>query len=217
MIDRDLSKVLLIDNVLFDEGFFESCFIEITLKNEAKLITGEVYRVPNTNQDLFLERYQNIVDKVELEKKDLIIGTDQNLDFLKLEHHPNTAKFLDNNLSSGLLPTITKPTRITFSSATLIDNIYAKLKSSPKIQSGILLSKISDHLPCLLMIDEKPNKINKPIVTTYRKLDNVAIEKIRTELGGHSAADQVRSLEDPWHGVRDTTSELRRQGEYNHS
>ena len=40
----------------------------------------------------------------------------------------NYMEFLDINLSNGILPVITKPTRITHDKATLIDNIYIDLK-----------------------------------------------------------------------------------------
>ena len=111
------------DLAIFEEGFFESCFIEI-FNGKKNSIVGEVYRVPNTNENDFIERYESIIDKIYQENKNLIIGTDQNLDYLKIRNHNNTAKFLDTNLSSGILPTITKPTRITHKTATLIDNIY---------------------------------------------------------------------------------------------
>ena len=48
--------------------------------------------------------------------------------------------------SLGLYPLIDKPTRITDHSATLIDNIFTNELDS-KINSGLLISDISDHLP----------------------------------------------------------------------
>ncbi len=68
------------------------CVIELTAEGR-NVIVGGVYRIPNTNQQLFLERYQSIIDKIKLEKKDIIIGTDQNLDYLKIQQHANTAEF----------------------------------------------------------------------------------------------------------------------------
>ena len=43
-----------------------------------------------------------------------------NLDFLKHQIHSETQCFLEINLAANTLPTITKPTRVTTSSATLI-------------------------------------------------------------------------------------------------
>ncbi len=52
------------DLSIFDEGHFESFFVEILTKNK-NVIMGEIYRVPNTNQNSFLERYDSILQKVE--------------------------------------------------------------------------------------------------------------------------------------------------------
>ena len=46
------------------------------------------------------------------------------IDLLKHETHNNTKQFLDIMYSLGLFPLIDKPTRITDSSTTLIDNIF---------------------------------------------------------------------------------------------
>ena len=48
---------------------------------------------------------------------------DHNLNLLKSNSHTSTQKFLDIIISNRLLPTITRPTRITQQTATLIDNI----------------------------------------------------------------------------------------------
>ena len=46
----------------------------------------------------------------------------QSMDFLKVYKHNFTMELLDINVVNDMLPVITKPTRITQSSATLIDN-----------------------------------------------------------------------------------------------
>ena len=51
-----------------------------------------------------------------------------------------------------MLPTITKPTRITHNTATLIDNMYVKLKDHSNIYSGIIQTHISDHLPVFAFV-----------------------------------------------------------------
>ncbi len=180
-IHNKLKYKLRDDLALFEEGFFESCFIEI-FNGKKNFIVGEVYRVPNTNENNLIEKYESIIDMVNNENKNLIIGTDQNLDYIKIRNHNNTAKFLDTNLSSGILPTITKPTRITHKTATLIDNIYIKCESAHSCKSGILISDISDHLPCLLLLDQDFRKNSKPIEIISRKLNETAIENIKNDL-----------------------------------
>jgi len=54
---------------------------------------------------------------------------DMNIDLLKFEQHTKTGEYLDNLFSQGSLPLITKPTRVTSHSATLIDHIYTNKKN----------------------------------------------------------------------------------------
>ena len=168
---------------IFKEGKFESCFIEIICKGK-NVIAGEVYRIPGTDEKEFLEDYKILVEKISKENKEIIIGTDQNLDYLKINRHKNTAKFLETNLAAGLTPTINKPTRITHSSATLIDNIYISNGLCDDTTSAILLSDISDHFPCLCLIGNNriPDKRN-PLVFKARKLSNESMQNISNDLG----------------------------------
>ena len=75
----------------------------------------------------------------------LVLGDfDENL--LKYSEDKQTSEYLDMLLSLGFMPIITKPTRITDHTATLIDHIYTNTPEK-LIKSGICLSDISDHLP----------------------------------------------------------------------
>ena len=93
---------------------------------------------------------------------DVIIGTDQNFNFINVHGHKNTSQLLDTFISSGYIPTITKPTRITHSTSTLIDNIYIRTKSFENLYSGIINSDMSDHLPIYAFIGKNvPGKYDK--------------------------------------------------------
>ena len=76
---------------------------------------------------------------------------DHNFDLLKNCQHSMTKEFLDSNLDLDLWPIITKPTRITKSTVTLIDNIFLSPFIYGSYQSGIIVEDPSDHLPCLLI------------------------------------------------------------------
>ena len=141
------------DLKIFDEGKFESIFIEIAQKNRKNIVVGEIYRVPGTNEREFLEKYDSIITKIKSEHKHVIIGTDQNLDYLKINSHANTMKFFETNLANNVIPTIYKPTRITHNSATLIDNIYVAGELYKNIKSFIVRNNISDHFMCLTVLE----------------------------------------------------------------
>ena len=157
---------------------FESLFIESIHKNST-VIVGEIYRVPNSNAKLSVERFENIINKLNHTTCDVILGTDQNFDLLKYNTDKNTKDLLDTFISAGFLPAITKPTRITHSSATLIDNIYLKGFNYYTYKSGILNYDISDHLPVMAYVG-KASKKDRPGPTyfEYRNWSETAIASI---------------------------------------
>ena len=58
-----------------------------------------------------------------------------------------------------LFPLITKPTRITANSATLIDNIFTNHLTAD-ICNGIIINDISDHLPIFAHVFDRNLKVN---------------------------------------------------------
>ena len=49
---------------------------------------------------------------------------DYNINLLNYDVHNNTAEFTDMMYANSFIPLVTRPTRITLSSAPLIDNIF---------------------------------------------------------------------------------------------
>jgi hypothetical protein len=78
---------------------------------------------------------------------------------------------LDISMEYFILPTIMKPTRITHSSATLIDNIYVSNNLQTDHKSVIIIESISDHLPCFTMIQNVNTVHKRPKYITTRKLN----------------------------------------------
>ena len=128
---------------VFEESVFESIFVEVNDKG-GSYIVGVIYRPPDSNMTLFFQHLETVVDKVK-NKRCYLMG-DFNLDLIKSEHHSATGKFLSDMNSVGFHPLISLPSRITPSSATLIDNIFTNDFCRP-ISSGMVFSAISDHLP----------------------------------------------------------------------
>ena len=59
----------------------------------------------------------------KINKKNSFICGDFNIDLLKNDSHIQTKTFVDQLFGAGYYPLITKPTRISLTSQTLIDNI----------------------------------------------------------------------------------------------
>ncbi len=76
----------------------------------------------------------------------------------------------------GMQPLITRPSRVTTHSATLIDNIYTNVLETGTV-SGLLINDITDHLPVFATCDWKhtvrqtPKKIYKRIRNEERLIE----------------------------------------------
>ena len=90
------------------------------------MVIGVIYRLPSENTMEFIEKVIEIISGVTKGNKHCYITGhgDFNLDLLKHESHSVTAQFIESLFAFGFLPMITKPTRITAHSTTLIDNIF---------------------------------------------------------------------------------------------
>ena len=95
---------------------------------------------------------------------------DHNINLLKHDVHPKTQDFIELNLDMNLLPVITKPTRVSSTSATLIDNIFVSNKLQHCIKSGVIVTDLSDHFPCILTVTNLNQSNNSPTKITKRKL-----------------------------------------------
>ena len=163
----------------------EYVVINITTKNNNKSITvGSLYRPPNTNDSKFVEEYKCLLSNLykTSKTKKLILGMDHNLDFLKHSIHKRTQDFIELNLDNNLLPSITRPTRITKSSATLIDNIIVSQSLMANCESRIVIDHISDHLPSIVKFDEMLQKCKTSKLVTSRNLNERTLQKISDSL-----------------------------------
>ena len=69
--------------------------------------------------------------------------------------HSQMQQFLETTLEYNLIPTITKPTRVTHNSATLIDNMLLKTENHELHQSKVdSIDNISDHYPSLIVLED---------------------------------------------------------------
>ena len=82
----------------------------------------------------------------------MILGMDHNLDLLKRENHKGTHEFLEMMLQHQLYPSVTRPSRVTQMTVTLINNIFISEKFHRSFDSAVLLRDILDHLPLLCLV-----------------------------------------------------------------
>ena len=72
----------------------------------------------------FNKEWDQLLNNVTKQSKQLYLVSDFNIDLLKSENHVPTDEFVSSLYSHLLLPLIYWPTRITSDSLTLIDNIF---------------------------------------------------------------------------------------------
>ena len=86
----------------------------------------------------------------------------------------------------GLYPSITKPSRITTTSATLIDNIFTNKIFDIQL-SGLLCNDISDHLPIYCVTKQEGVNVdldNKFVFT--RIFNDKNLDKFKTDSANHN-------------------------------
>ena len=199
---------------------WDGLFVELSLeidqaRNQTfyeKIVICNMYRPPRSsidNLNSFIDDMSNIFQTFERTSNILIVG-DFNIDILKFKQNSHINNYLENILSSGFLPNITFPTRLTSCSGSLIDNIFSK--SSGKllnIISGILLNQISDHLPCFIAFElsgcRKYNSISQKIIrlnthNSYMKfkadLQSLEFTNILDNIIGKDVDESYKKLND---------------------
>ena len=127
----------------------ESIFIEIDrhiFQTPSNIVIGLIYRMPDASVDIFNERITDILNIINREKKIIYLIGDLNIDLFKCESHKPTSAVLDILYSHNVFPLITKLTRVTEKTATLIDHILTNnLDVASEHEQGILCTDISDH------------------------------------------------------------------------
>ena len=85
-------------------------------------------------------------------------------------------------MTKNIYPTISRLTRVMKNSATLIDNLFISENLIDNYRSGILINDMSDHLPCLLTIQnsEQDTKGHNMIITC--DLNDTKLTNIRQDL-----------------------------------
>ena len=115
----------------------------------------------------------NILSLIKSESNFCYLLGDWNVNLLNYDCHLPTTNVIDMFYSHGFMPLINRPTRISKSSATIIDNIFTN-NHSDLVDSyqGILISDISDHFP-IFHINKNIKNIDKEIHIVKRSYSDI--------------------------------------------
>ena len=145
-----------------DTNEYETKWIEIINKKAKNLLLCVCYRHPRkTSNDSFIKYMKDTLQKVEKKNLYTIITGDFNYDLLNIDRYAPACEFLETLMSKNFQPCILEPTRIVFGHRpSLVDNFFINTIDK-KVTAGNLLSKISDHLPSFLILNNVYDKLNK--------------------------------------------------------
>ena len=109
---------------------------------------------------------------------------DFNIDLLKYSIDNDVTDFVNTLFSNYCLPLITRPTRITNATTTLLDNIITNQFNKP-VQSGLLYCDITDHLPVFQLTElnhqSKDGRVNSDVYV--RSVSKESIAALKNDLG----------------------------------
>ena len=133
------------------------------------------YRPPSGDNIKFIDRLNITIQELEPDRSIIVLGGDINLDLLKHANVRNISYYLDLLLSYNLFPSITKATRFSTQSRSLLDHIFTNY-SQTNSKSHIIVTDISDHFPVLLMneitVPQRKDTIEKIRLFTHLNIVN---------------------------------------------
>ena len=192
----DNLEAKLIKHSTISKKYIETLSIEINKENK-KILIMSIYKPNKSDDKSFIETLCNLINKnMKKNYDEILVNGDFNFDLLKSEENGNTMNFINSLSSLSLIPVITKPTRITQESATLIDNIFT---SNPiNFTSGIIISDISDHLPVFY---HKKNvflnkKLNPSVKIEYRLVNDDTLCDLYETISAYDFS-YLESLDNP--------------------
>lgn len=150
--------------------FIETIGVETLVKTKKYLFLC-IYRPPSGDIDSFLMTMTDILTSVhETKYQGIYIFGDFNLNLLKY-NEKNVIAFINLMFTFSLYPLIAKPTRVSSTSATLIDHIWAT-QLEDNIGNYIIETDISDHFPTvsqfkLVQANQEPECVYKRSVTAF--------------------------------------------------
>ena len=198
---------------------FENNWISVYSKG-VNYIIGAIYRHPNGDVSHFINSLECSLEKIPPQQTCLLIG-DMNIDLLKIDQNM-TFDYYTTLTSYNFLPYITTPTRVTDTTATLIDHVFLRVNNklrNVKLSSGVLFSDITDHLPCFMIIDISSNndKNERPYIRIFseRNISNFknSLAQINWEevLNAHDVSQNCTNFYEKIHTLYNTNFPLIKQ------
>ena len=160
---------------VFEFKTAEVIFVKAKLNSSRTCMIMQIYRAPK-NEAEFLTELEQCLDILSQYHMLIYIVGDFNMDLFSTIENTYCETFFSLMCSHGFLPTISKATRVTTETCTLLDNIFCNDLAFIQ-RSGLITSDFSDHFTIFATCDlvvEKPVRTNTPIKCfDYRQINNL--------------------------------------------
>ena len=122
---------------------------------------------------------------------EVIIAGDFNIDLFNLDSNPRSVDFITLMSANSLIPMITKPTRITEETCSLIDNIF--ISKPCMTMSGNIVCTLSDHYPNFLIHRNlfRARAMDDIINYSYRPINDKTLDNLYISLSIHDFSSIV--------------------------
>ena len=127
---------------------------------------------------------------------------------LKCHIHKSTENFLKINLKNNISPCITRPTHIAKTTATLIDNIFVSNILHANIESVIIITDVSDHLPSICLLKQTKHVCKEPLKFKTRHMTDNKINNIKNILSQTIWHNNILNKLDPNNGFNKLTTTI---------
>ena len=169
-VHKVIEKFKYVKKFSFADSYNHCLATEVNINNKVNIFLN-VYRSPNSLNESFPDLFNNIIEKVK-SSTCFILG-DTNYNLLNLNSHNPTEEYYNNLISASFKPLIWKPTRITEYSSTLIDHIWTNdLRHTSIMKSSIIVTDISDHLPCITVLTNPELELSGYKMVTRRIIND---------------------------------------------
>lgn len=139
-------------------------------------IVASIYRSPSSSYPDFCAELENILHRLNLENKNIIIVGDINVDISDI-NDASCSEYISSFQGHGLDSLIVSPTRcMPLGPCTLIDHVLSNLISSQI--SGVINFNITDHYPIFLLVENqnptKPKILHKTSFNSDQFIETIA-------------------------------------------
>ena len=121
---KKIYKINEVNNLSVNTEYIESLFLKIKRGNDIVYL-GNIYKPPHVSNLIFNDKFSELFCELNQIDHPIFLSGDFNVDLLD----PNNSPFLTIMNTFLLLPVIHRPTRITDTSMTLIDNIFVSMST----------------------------------------------------------------------------------------